>query len=243
MRSFSFILALLFALTATSYAQPGAGHADLEVRKDGNGNGNSTRAMGPDRALKQSCRKMRRLFALSQITANQTKLDAWVAEGKLNTAEVDALKSKAANATAELQTLQSNTTLVAECAVVNAERKSIAQCMRLKQLTKMASLAGNSTALAAFGQKRGLNETQIEKLKAKIADAPTKLQALMSNTTLTTFCTQRRQAKNDGESANNDCTMCVLILMNIQIPPQLRGIAPRRVKARLHSRLRAELPV
>lgn len=148
---------------------------------------------------------MRRLYAVSQITANQTKLDGWVAEGKLNEAEVDALETKAAAATTELRALQSNTTLVSECAAVSAERKSIFQCMRLKQLTKLATLAGNATALAAFGQKKGLNETQIEALKAKIADAPTKLRALMSNTTLTTFCTQRRQNSGDGKFIITAC--------------------------------------
>ncbi|KAJ4406841.1 hypothetical protein N0V91_004271 [Didymella pomorum] len=203
MRSFSVILALLFAFAATSYAWPSAEFPTLEARK--HGDGNSTKSNNPEKALKKSCQKMRKLDALSQIAANQTKLDAWVAQGKLNTAEVDALKAKAANATAELQTMQSNTTLVSECAVVNAERKSVNQCMQMKMLTKLAALAGNETAMTAFEEKKKLNETGIEKLKTKIAEAQTKLKDMQSNTTLTDFCTQRaqQQQQKGGDSTDS----------------------------------------
>lgn len=119
---------------------------------------------------------MRKLTVLSEIAASQTKLDIWVAEGKLNSARVEAFKAKAANATAELQIMQSNTTLASECMVVDAERKSINQCKQMEKLTKLAVLAvlaGNDTALAAFEQKKGLNQTGIEKLKAEVAEAST----------------------------------------------------------------------
>ncbi|KAF2997073.1 hypothetical protein E8E13_002429 [Curvularia kusanoi] len=211
MRFVNFLLGLILAFATASYAWPGNDYPSLEVRKEGKGNetrsngaskhhnGNSTRT----NSLKQTCKKMRTLQAVSQITANQTKLDSWVAAGKLDTAEVDALKAKAAAATTELQTLQSNTTLVTECATVNAERKSVMQCMQLKQLTKLATLAGNATALAAFGEKKGMNSTQMDKLKEKIANAPTKLKELMSNSTLTTFCTQHQKGKNDDSSSGD----------------------------------------
>ncbi|KAF3053778.1 hypothetical protein E8E11_005015 [Didymella keratinophila] len=203
MRSFSVILALLFAFVATSYAWPSAEFPTLEARK--HGDGNSTKSNNPENVLKKSCKKMRKLNALSQIAANQTKLDAWVAEGKLDTAEVDALKAKAANATAELQTMQSNTTLVSECAIVNAERKSVNQCKQMKMLTKLAALAGNETAMTAFEEKKKLNETGVAKLKTKIAEAQTKLKDMQSNTTLTDFCTQRaqQQQQKGGDSSDS----------------------------------------
>jgi hypothetical protein len=200
MRSFSVVLALLFAFAATSYAWPSVEFPTLEARK--HGDGNSTKSNDPENALKKSCKKLRKLSALSQIAANQTRLDAWVTEGKLDTAEVDALKAKAANATAELQTMESNTTLVSECAIFNAERKSINQCKRMKMLTKLAALASNETAMTAFEQRKRLNETGIEKFKAKIAEAQIKLTDMQSNTTLTNFCAQRaqqQQQKGDGE--------------------------------------------
>ena len=198
MRSFSVLLTLIFTITASSYAWPSTNYPTLEARKQGDRN--NTDSNDPGNALKRSCKKMRRLNALSQLSANQTKLDTWVAEGKLDTAGVDAIKEKAANAIAELQTLQSNTTLVAECAVVNAERRSVRQCKKIKKLTKLAALAGNETALAALEQKKGLNETAIERLKTKIAEASTKLQEMQSNNTLTDFCAQRQQQKDNGKS-------------------------------------------
>lgn len=197
MRSISVLFAILFAFAATSYAWPSAEHQTLEVRKPSDGN--NTKSDDPERALKKSCKKMRKLTVLSEIANNQTKLDAWVAEGKLDAPEVDAIKAKAVNATAELQAMQSNTTLVGECAIVDAERKSAQQCRQMKKLTKLAALAGNDTAMAAYEQKKGLNETDIEKLKTKVAEAATKLQELQSNTTLTDLCTQRQQQKGDGE--------------------------------------------
>lgn len=195
MHSFSILLALLFAFVTTSYAWPGVDYPGLEPRKHGNG----TKSNDPERALDKSCNKMRKLTMLSDLANNQTKLDAWVAAGKLDTTKVDALKAKAANATMELQTMQSNTTLVGECAVVDANLKTVSQCKQMKALTKLAALAGNDTAMTAFEQKKGLNETGIEKLKAKIAEASTKLQAMQSNTTLTDFCTQRQQQKGDSK--------------------------------------------
>ncbi|KAF1924202.1 uncharacterized protein M421DRAFT_425041 [Didymella exigua CBS 183.55] len=204
MRSFSVLLALLFAFAATSYAWPSAEFPSLEARKqDG---GNSTKSNDPQRALKKSCQKMRKLNALSALAMNQTKLDAWVAQGKLDAAEVNTIKAKAANATETLKTMESNATLVSECAVVNAERKTIGQCNQMKMLTKLAALAGNATAMTAYEQKKKLNETGIEKLKAKIATAQTKLTEMKSNTTLTTFCTQRaqqQQQKGDTSSSGS----------------------------------------
>lgn len=198
MRSFSVLLTLILTITASSYAWPSTDYPTLEARE--HGERNKTDSNDPEHALKKSCKRMRRLNALSQLSANQTKLDAWVAEGKLDIAGVEVIKEKAANATTELQTLQSNTTLVAECAVVNAERRSVRQCKKMKKLTKLVALAGNETALTAFEQKKGLNETGIERLKAKIAEASTKLQEMQSNNTLTDFCAQRQQQKDDGKS-------------------------------------------
>lgn len=208
MRSFSFLLALVLAFATASYAWPSADFPTLEARKGGKGNG--TQSANPQKALQKECRKMRNLNALTQLAANQTKLDSWVSMGKLDQAGVDALKAKAANATTELKTLESNTTLVTECAAVNAERKSLGQCMEMKQLTKLATLAGNATALAAFESKKKMNETQMEKFKTKIADAPAKLKELMANTTLTTFCTQH-QADNKDKKTGKFPISCYMI--------------------------------
>ncbi|KAF2249197.1 hypothetical protein BU26DRAFT_505266 [Trematosphaeria pertusa] len=194
MRSISFVITLLFAFIATSYAWPEL-HI-LEARKGGkNGttNGNS---------VNKACRKMAKLEKLTALAANQTKLDAMVAKGKLNQTEVDAIKAKAANVTSELQTMQANTTLVSTCLVVDAHQKVVGECKQMNKLTKLAALANNQTAMDAFMQKK--NITDMTKLQAKIANATTKLKTLQSNTTLTNLCTQLDQQKgaaSDGTAA------------------------------------------
>lgn len=197
MHSLCVLLALLFACTATSYAWPSAELPTLKPRK--HYEDNNTSLDHSERVLKKLCKKMRRLTIVSEIAANQTKLDVWVTEGKLDANEVNAIKAKAANATTELQAIRSNTTLVGECAIVDAERKSAKQCKQMKQLAKLAALAGNDTAMTAFEEKKGLNETQIETLKAKVSEASVKLQAMQSNTTLANFCAQRQQQNSNSK--------------------------------------------
>lgn len=192
MRSFSFVVALLFAFVTTSFAWPDA-FPVLEARKghkngtaNGNGNGNS---------VNKACRQMAKLTKLTELAANQTKLDAMVAKGKLNTTEVDDIKAKAQQATTELQAMQANTTLTTECAVIDAHRKVVSSCKKINKLQKLADMANNQTAKDALVAKKKLNDTQVAKLDERIANATTKLQEMKSNTTLTDLCAQENQQK------------------------------------------------
>ena len=192
MRSFSFIIALLFALISSAYAWPEL-HL-LEARKGGK---NGTRG----NSVHSQCRQIARLTKITELAANQTKLDAKLAAGKLNQTEIDAIKAKAAKATTTLATMTSNATLVSECAVISAHQKVVGQCQKLKQLTKLANLANNVTAKAAWVAKKKLNDTQLARFDEKIANASTKLTEMQSNTTLTDLCTTQNQQKgtNNGE--------------------------------------------
>ncbi|KAH7083776.1 hypothetical protein FB567DRAFT_91810 [Paraphoma chrysanthemicola] len=192
---------LLFAFAATSYAFPGMGSTTLEVRKDHNG----TQSNGGD-STKRACNQIQKLTHLTELAANQTKLDELVAKGKMNATEVDELKNKAAEASTKLQTMESNTTLTSECAVIDAEKKTVQECKKMKKLQKLANLASNTTALDAMVAKKQLNSTQVDKLKEKIQGAQTKLQTMSSNTTLTDFCAQRKQDKSgaDTEASSTD---------------------------------------
>ncbi|KAJ4374383.1 hypothetical protein N0V83_003124 [Neocucurbitaria cava] len=190
MRSFS-VVAFLFAFVTISYAFPTFGSVNLAVRKD---NGTSK---GGD-TTKSACKQMQKLTHLTELAANQTKLDELVAKGKMNTTEVDALKAKAADASTKLQTLESNSTLTTECAVIEADQQSKQECRQMKELTKLAALADNQTAMDALVAKKGLNSTQMDKLMARIQKAETKLQTLSSNTTLTDFCATLKQSKGNN---------------------------------------------
>jgi hypothetical protein len=189
MRSFSVLLAVLFALVATSYASIDFHLPTLEVRKDRN----STKQNGGD-STKMKCKQIKSLTALTSLAANQTKLDELVAKGKMDTAKVDALKEKAVDATAKLQTLSSNTTLTTECAAIDAKGKMVKECGQMKRLQKLAKLATNATAMDAFSTKHKLNATQVDGLKTKLQNVETKVKAMESNTTLTDFCKQMKQA-------------------------------------------------
>jgi len=138
---------------------------------------------------------MTKLTALTTLTNNQTHLDALVAKGKLDDAAVAALKIKAADATSQLQTLISNTTLVGECAVIDAQKKDVRMCKQMAKLTKLAAMKDNQTAIDAMVAKKGLDATQVAKLQEKISNATADLQEMMGNSTLTTFCANMQQQK------------------------------------------------
>lgn len=196
MHSFKLLVSLLLAFVATAYASESG---ILEARKDRNG----THSGGDP--TKMACKQMQMLTSLTTLAANQTKLDELVAKGKLDTAKVDEIKKKAADATTKLQTLSSNTTLTSECAAIRAKGQMKKQCGQMKSLQKMANLANNATALDDFAAKKNLTSAQLDKFKQKVQGADTKLKALEANTTLTDFCKQMKQAKqSDGTSGTTN---------------------------------------
>ena len=203
MRSISFLLAFLFAFATTSYAYP-----SFEYTLSPRQNGNDTSA-SPDRALKKNCRKIRKLTSLTALASNQTKIDELVAQGRLTADGVTQLQAHAANATTILQTLQSNSTLVAQCDIINAQRKDAKQCNQIQRLTSLAELAGNQTALDEIAARFGMNETRLEE---KVTQAATKLQELETNTTLTDFCAQRKAEQGNGNGNDNANSKVKLIL-------------------------------
>lgn len=193
MRSFSVVLTLLFAFAATSYAWPSA-FSGLEVRK---AHGNGT-AMNRGDSTKKECRQMQRLTQLEALANNQTKLDELVAKGKMNAEQVAALKTKAADEKSKLATLSANSTLTSQCAIINANDRTMQDCREMKRLEKFTKMANNQTALDAFATRQRLNSTQVDALKARVQKAETKLQQLSSNSTLTQLCAQRKQEKGTG---------------------------------------------
>jgi hypothetical protein len=197
-----FLLGLIFAFVATAAAFPQF-HL-LEGRKDRNGtsNGGGHRNGTRGNSVNKQCKQMSRMVRLTELAANQTKLDALVAKGKLNDTEVQAIKDKAANATTTLKTLQANATLVDECNVINANKAVKAQCFAMKRIEKMAALANNQTAMDAFAAKKKLNDTEITQFKEQVTKAETKLQEMQSNTTLTDLCAQQKQQKGQDDSGS-----------------------------------------
>lgn len=197
MRYISVLFAFVFVFAITSYALPNSSPRDFSTiypRKNGNNTDTS-----PEKTLKKQCRKLRNLERITSIASNQTKIDELVAKGMITAADVTELKAKAANATTTLESLQSNTTLVAECNIVNAHRKDVDQCRMIQSLTRLTEIAGNQTALKKFAAKKGMNETRLQE---KVTEAETKLKEMETNTTLKDFCAQTKLQQGDGRDGS-----------------------------------------
>ncbi|KAL1600637.1 hypothetical protein SLS60_007024 [Paraconiothyrium brasiliense] len=198
-----FLITLLFAFVATAAAFPEFHF--LEARKDGNGTksgGGKKNGTSNGNSVNKQCKQMMKMVKLTELAANQTKLDALVSKGKLNETEIQVIKDKAANATTTLKTLQANTTLVDECNVIAANNQVKSECKAMKKLAKTAALANNQTAMDAFVAKKKLNDTQVTKFKDQISKAQTKLQELQSNTTLTDLCASQKSQKGSDSGSS-----------------------------------------
>ncbi|KAL5119950.1 hypothetical protein ACEQ8H_002048 [Pleosporales sp. CAS-2024a] len=193
------LASILFAFAATAYATPEPVFHTLEVRKDHNG----TKQHDGKDSTKKECATIRKLTMLANLASNQTKLDALMANGKLDAQKMADLKTKAANANTMLMTLTANTTLTSDCAVIDASEKTKSECKEMKVLSKLAQLASNTTALDALAAKKKMNSTMVDMFKTKLQKAETKLKDMQANTTLTNICNslQQGKAKADGTSS------------------------------------------
>lgn len=88
--------------------------------KNSHGKGNITHS-----ALEAECHKIHHLTELVDLAKNTTKLNELVSKHRLNTTEVKKIKEKAANAANKLKRLESNATLVSECAHIKAGEKVV----------------------------------------------------------------------------------------------------------------------
>lgn len=139
---------------------------------------------GTDKAqsVKSQCSQMAKLTAETKLAANDTKLAQHFDN---NQTMIDAFKTKAADAQTKLTTMEANTTLTAECAVIQAHDEAVSACGAMSSIEKMVSLAANDTKLTT---KFDGNTTKIDAFKAKVADAEAKLTTMQANSTLTSFC-------------------------------------------------------
>jgi hypothetical protein len=76
-------------------------------------------------ALEAECHKIHHLTELVDLAKNTTKLDELVSKHRLNATEVEKIKEKASNATVKLNRLESNASLVSECAHIKATEKVV----------------------------------------------------------------------------------------------------------------------
>jgi hypothetical protein len=80
-------------------------------------------AVAADKQLKSQCKEIETLTKLTAFVNNATALSELQAKRNLTAAQMEEIKEEAANATAKLQTLTSNTTLTASCQTQQASGK------------------------------------------------------------------------------------------------------------------------
>jgi hypothetical protein len=138
---------------------------------------------------KSLCKEMASLNQLVKLASNETKL---ADKTKNNATKIADIQAKASDASTKLTTMSSNATLVSTCATIDAAAKTEDECKSMKSLQKLVTLAGNDTALA---DKAKNNQTKIAAIQAMASKAQTKLDAMTSNTTLTTACDAIKTSK------------------------------------------------
>jgi hypothetical protein len=143
------------------------------------------------------CKQIVKLQSLVDLAANTTKL---ADKTNNNATKIADIQAKASAASTQLTTLTSNSTLVSDCAVIDAAEQTKDTCAEMKELQKYITMASNSTKVAT---KTDNNATKIAEVAAKASAAQTKLDTLNSNTTLVDACTAiktEKEAKKNSES-------------------------------------------
>jgi hypothetical protein len=98
----------------------GKGKHDHSGKDHEHGKGNHTHS-----AVEAECDKIHHLTELADLAKNTTKLNELVSKHHLNATEVAKIKEKATNATIKLDKLESNATLVSECAHIKATETAV----------------------------------------------------------------------------------------------------------------------
>ncbi|KAI1500326.1 hypothetical protein F5X99DRAFT_386756 [Biscogniauxia marginata] len=141
-------------------------------------------------SVKSQCRSIAKITKLVDLANNQTKLESKT-DG--DQAKIDEIKAKAANSTTILSTLTSNTTLMDQCAVIQANDDAVDACESIQKMEKEVALAANDTKLQ---DKFDGNTTRIDEFKAQVSSMATMLADLQSNATLNTFCAVQADAES-----------------------------------------------
>ncbi|KAL1797831.1 hypothetical protein ACET3X_004437 [Alternaria dauci] len=155
---------------------------------------NTTRQVDIDK----TCKRLRTLTKLNEIAKNDTALDATSIPAKLAQERIDWIKSNSADITAKLDELQSNSTLVAECDTLNAQRDAVRECKVLDTLEKLVNLTDGQTGLNQGPVADLLDDEQKQKLQQKFEKASLKLQELKTNATLMALCNSDAMLQQNG---------------------------------------------
>ncbi|KAJ8060065.1 hypothetical protein OCU04_011675 [Sclerotinia nivalis] len=130
----------------------------------------------------QTCKEMLGLNSLVKFANDPAKVEAITGN---DTTKVAAFQAKASAASVKLTELQSNTTLMTNCAVIDAAIMTNSSCTQQFLLQKFVDFAANDTLVTATVNN---DMTKVAEIELKASDAAAKLQMLQSNATLQAAC-------------------------------------------------------
>ena len=134
------------------------------------------------------CAEVRKFEGIISLVNDTEKLAEFEDRHNLTQSEIDDIKAEALADAERLKALQANTTLMQQCAELEAGRELRADCREMRRLTEVSNLADNQTALEEFQRKHDLPTEWITKLTEKAANATERLKQLHENSTLVAEC-------------------------------------------------------
>jgi hypothetical protein len=138
--------------------------------------------LAAEKKLERDCFELLELEGFLKFASNATEVST---RAKNNGTRINEIAAAASKSATKLQELQSNSTLVALCLIVDAHEKEKFQCEEIKGLQKFLAFTDNSTALSETTKN---NATKIDELKSKSSKAADSLAKLLSNATLVSGC-------------------------------------------------------
>jgi len=160
--------------------------------------GSDTIISPEDVDINKTCRRLRTLTQLSKIANNETLLETADMRGQLTQQRIDWIESNRADITAKLDELTSNSTLIAECDTISAQRETARQCKTLKILERLVNSTNGQPGTTPGPAADFLSDEQNQKLQQKFEKAELKLQQLRSNATLMGLCEDNIMFQQNG---------------------------------------------
>jgi hypothetical protein len=137
---------------------------------------------------RRQCSEVRKLEGILSLVNDPDELAQFQERHNLTQSELGDIKAKMTVEQERLKTLQTNTTLMQECAALESGRQLRANCREMRRLAEIIDLAANQTALEDFNTKHDLPADWIAGLLEKATNATAKLKEMNGNSTLVAAC-------------------------------------------------------
>jgi hypothetical protein len=145
-----------------------------------------------EKKLEQDCFGLEHFL---KFASNSTEVSN---TSKNNSTKASEIATEVSSSATKLQQLQSNSTLVALCLIVDAHEREKHECEEIEKLETLIKLASNDTGLA---DKTKNNATRIGENKAESSKFAARLAEFQNNATLVSDCTAFGHSTNVAAQA------------------------------------------